>query len=95
MAESLPLLGSVSGGPRARLPADIPAATAETEPDSFVAIGILIPQAGDDGELQLVPAWYVPEQIEEIDIHNLTPAERIAVLQLLGPDYEFSGDVTI
>lgn len=76
-------------------PADDSAASAGAERGAFVAIAILIPQAGDDGEQKLVPAWYVPGQLEEIDPRDLSPAERSAVSQLLGPDYEISDDQTI
>lgn len=74
---------------------DVPAGTANAPPGSFVAIAILIPQTGDDGQQRLVPAWYVPGQLEEIDPNDLSPAERSAVSQLLGPDYETSQDQTI
>jgi hypothetical protein len=68
--------------------ADMPLATAETNRASFAAIAILIPQIGTDGEPELVPAWYVPGEIQEFDALSLSPAERRAISELLGPDYD-------
>ncbi len=86
---------SPPGRPADEILAEGRAATAAAEQDPFVAIAILIPQTGDDGQQKFLPAWYVPGQLEEIDPRDLSPAERSAVSQLLGPDYEISDDQTI
>jgi hypothetical protein len=79
----------------AEIAAGLPEESTEPGRARVVAIAILIPQAADDGELQLVPAWYVPGQIEEIDVRDLTPAERSAVSQLLGPEFDSTADEII
>lgn len=92
---SRPPAATQQGKSPAELDAEDPGAIAETALSPFMAIAILIPQPGPDGEPELVPAWYVPGQIEVIDARSLSPAERSAVSQLLGPDYEFSEEETI
>lgn len=81
--------------PRGGTAADVPETISDAAGVPFVAIAILIPQTAENGEPTLVPAWYVPGQDDEIDSRNLSPAERSAMLQLLGPDYDSSTDETI
>ncbi|HEY3966681.1 MAG TPA: hypothetical protein VGM05_19115 [Planctomycetaceae bacterium] len=83
------------GIPSDTLGQDISRMTAKPDSVPGGAIAILIPQTGSDGEQNFVSAWFVPGQVEEIDARNLSPAERSAVSQLLGPDYELSPDETI
>jgi hypothetical protein len=75
--------------------ADMPIAAAEGNRAPFAAIAVLIPQTGADGAQELVPAWYVPGEVQEIDALSLSPAERRAVSELLGPDYDFGPDEII
>jgi hypothetical protein len=60
-----------------------------------LAIGVLIARPGADGKTELVPGVYVPEQTEPIDSRDWSPAERLAVSRLLGPDANLSKHKTI
>ncbi|MBI3861025.1 MAG: hypothetical protein HY290_03935 [Planctomycetia bacterium] len=81
--------------PHEPLESDLPETIAETGAPAFMAIAILMSRPGDNGEPEVVPGWYVPGRVEEIDAQDLSPAERSAVSQLLELDFEISDDDTI
>lgn len=59
------------------------------------ALPILIAHTRENGEIELRPGWYVPEQIEAVDFTDLSAAERDAATRLLGLEHNPSGDETI
>jgi hypothetical protein len=79
--------GTAADGHGADAPAVQPRLTGAEWPDNAVfAIPFVIgdPAAGDD----VITGIYVPEQVEPIDVLNLSPAERDAVRAVLGIDGE-------
>jgi hypothetical protein len=59
------------------------------------AVPVLFSQMGQDGKPEFAMGWYIPEQVEEIEAVELSPAERDAISRLLGPEPEQSQDETI
>jgi hypothetical protein len=72
-----------------------PARNAQTPRPGALAIGVWVARPRPDGKTELVPGLYVPEQTTPIDSQDWSPAERLAVSRLLGPQANFSHHKTI
>ncbi len=79
----------------ARFDCPAPTRNAQTPRPGALAIGVWVARPRPDGKTELVPGLYVPEQATPIDSQDWSPAERLAVSRLLGPQANFSRHKTI